>query len=65
MSKFLQLIEHYTAQLETEESEESCRSTTVRTDRLGDKVKVPHVGSYKQGRERAGHLLGEAPQKTA
>jgi len=50
------------AQLNTEESEESCRST-VRTDRLLNKVKVPHVGTYKQGRERAGRLSGEAPKK--
>ena len=49
MSKFLQLIELYMAQLNTEESEESCRST-VRTDRLGNKVKVPQGGTYKQGR---------------
>lgn len=53
MSKFLELIEHYMAQLDTEDSEEPCRAS-VRTDRLGNRVSIPHSGTYKAGRNGRG-----------
>lgn len=52
-SKFLQMCEEYLSKLESEESEESCRST-IRTDVLRNKVKVPYGGTYKVGRNGKG-----------
>ena len=53
MTEFVQYYRAMMAQFNAEEEEESCLST-IRRDALGNKVKVPYAGTYKQGKNGRG-----------
>jgi hypothetical protein len=53
MNLFDQYYRALMEQFNSQDDEEICRSTT-RTDRLGNKVSIPHGGTYKAGRNGRG-----------
>lgn len=53
MTEFDQYYRAQMAQFNAEDEEEPCLST-IRRDALGNKVKVPYAGTYRQGKNGRG-----------
>lgn len=53
MTLFNQFYRALMEEFNSQDDEETCRST-VRTDRLGNRVSIPHSGTYKAGRNGRG-----------